>query len=160
MSKKLVCDKLEIGAGDARNPDAGWLYQDIEALPGIDVVCDFLKIDEFVEEGSVKYLKAVHCLEHIGTSDVAPLFEKLYKIMGKGSRILIRVPNLQFHAQLLSEGRDEEAVTYCFGGQLDQWDFHKTGYTPKILKRHLENAGFSAVQIQPETEIIASAYKE
>ena len=67
---------------------------------------------------------------------------------------------MQWHAQLLSEGRDEEAVLYCFGGQLDEYDFHKTGFTPKILKRYLEQAGFSALSIEATTEIMATGYKE
>ena len=159
-NKKIKAEKLELGAGTSRNPDGGWTYQDVQKLDGIDIVCDMLDIDDHVEEGSVKYLKSVHCFEHVPTNKVGPLFEKLFKIMSKGGRIMVRVPNLQWHAQLLAEGRDEEAVLYCFGGQLDEYDFHKTGYTPKILKRHLEQAGFSAVSIEGNTEIMASAYKE
>jgi len=159
-SQKIKAEKLELGAGNFKNPDSGWHYQDIQKLPGIDIVCDMLDIDNCVEEESVKYLKAVHCIEHIPTNKVGELFGKLFKIMAKGGRIMIKVPNLQWHAQLLGEGRDEEAVLYCFGGQLDEFDFHKTGYTPKILKRYMEQAGFSAVSIDVKTEITASAYKE
>lgn len=157
---KIKAQKLEIGAGSARNPDSGWTYHDAQKLDGIDVVCDFMDLLDHVEEGSVKYLKAIHCLEHVGTMDVGPLFAILFKLMSKGGRIVIKVPNLQWHAQLLGEGRDEESIIYCFGGQLDKFDFHKTGFTPKVLKRHLEQAGFNAVAIQAETEIIATAYKE
>ncbi len=153
-------EKLEVGSGGVLNPDGGWTYHDIEKMPNVDIVCDMMDLDKEVEADSVKFLKCVHALEHNPTKDVPKVLEKFYKIMAKGGRVLIRVPNLQWHAQLLSEGRDEEAVLYCFGGQLDKYDFHKTGFTPKILKRLMEQAGFSALSVEANTEIMVTGYKE
>jgi hypothetical protein len=41
--------------------------------------------------------------------------------MAKGGRVLIQSAKFTVACQLLSEGRDEEAVLYCFGGQLDKY---------------------------------------
>lgn len=158
MVKKEV-KKLELGAGDLRNLEPGWTYHDIQELEGIDIVCDLLDIREHVKEGKVRQLRACHVLEHIPTPKQEDVFAILYDLLAKNGRLYIEVPNFSWHAQLVMQGRDEEAVVYAFGGHLDEYDAHMTGFTPKILERRLKNAGFGGISIEPGSSIKATAYK-
>ena len=61
--------------------------------------------------------------------------------------------------QLLLEDHEKEAIHYAFGGQLDKYDYHKTAFTPKILKDALERNGFTVETMIGQTSIACTAYK-
>lgn len=165
MAKKLKPEKLEVGAGKRRNNDTGWTYNDVQKIEGIDIVCDIRDLLEHVEEGCVRQLRACHVLEHFPTNEIDKVVGIFNKLMEQDGQIYIEVPNFQAHANLVMQGRDEEAVLYAFGGHLDEYDRHLTGFTPKILKRVLEMNGFTGVQIRPLSEqntgtMVATAFKK
>lgn len=147
---------IDLGSG---NPDVGeiqpkgYILQDIEKHKNISLVCDILDIEKHIKKGQCNRIRASHVLEHFPTDQIPSILSMLYGLLEKGGTIEIHVPNFRWHAQLIAEGRDEEAVHYCFGGQMDQYDFHKTAFTPKILEKLLINAGFKIESIEEEHSI-------
>ena len=138
--------KLDIGSG---NPDEGgfqpqgFILQDIEPHKNVSVVCDIEELDKFIAEGQCSHLRASHVLEHFETYKIPQLLKMFYYLIEKGGELEIHVPNLRWHFQLIGEGRDDEAVTYMFGGQKDKYDYHKTGFTLKRLVQLITEAGFT-----------------
>lgn len=153
---------LDIGSGDPSTNEKqadGYLKQDIEGYPGIDLVCDIRDLDKHLRGGQCAKLRASHVMEHFGTSEVDGIFTMLYNLLEDDGVFEVIVPNFRWHARLVLEGRDKDAVYYAFGGQLDAWDFHKTGFTPSILFEKLQAAGFKDIQIDEQTSIICQARK-
>lgn len=127
---------LIVGAGGKRKEGA--VNHDVLPLEGIDLVCEFFDIPEEQYER----IEMTHVLEHFATKDIQKVLGKLKRMCSK--ELYIEVPNFKWHATiLLFEEKEREAVYYAFGGQEDQWDFHKTGFTPNILREELEKAGFT-----------------
>jgi hypothetical protein len=60
---------------------------------------------------------------------------------------------------LVITGNDEMGVHYAFGGQLDKYDYHKTGFTSKILQKLLEENGFRIESLDNNTSISCVALK-
>jgi len=154
---------IDLGAGDSRDGESspeGYLKQDVDPnIPGLDIVCDILDIDLYVELESCDKVRASHVIEHFPTAEIPRLLRKLSKILKQGGELEIIVPNFKWHAQLVLSGEEEKAVYYCFGGQLDEWDFHKTGFTPNILQKRVTEAGFTVTELRDESSIILIANK-
>ena len=155
--------KLDIGAGDQRDGESspeGFIKQDVDAsIPGIDLVCNMTELIDRLGPESCSVVRASHVLEHFGIHEQDKNFKMLYDLLEPDGRIEIIVPNFKWHSKLVMEGREEEAVYYAFGGQLDEWDYHKYGFTPDILFNKLTSAGFGEIQIYDGSSIEATARK-
>jgi predicted SAM-dependent methyltransferase len=138
----------------------GYAHHDVVAYPGIDFVCDLWDIGKFVKDNTCERIEFTHALEHFPTREIIGILVMVRKLLVPGGELYLEVPNLAWHARLiLNEGRDKDAVYYAFGGQEDEWDFHKTGFTPRLLQFDLEEAGFQDVKVLDDTSLIATAKK-
>lgn len=150
MSEKI---KLVLCANDRQLP--GWKHHDVLKLKGIDYACDLFDITKHVAENSCEEIQFTHALEHFPTADTQKVLALIKSLLAPHGKLYIEVPNFAWHAELVSKGKERDAVYYAFGGQLDQWDFHKTGFTPTILQEELDKAGFKDIRIQPASSISA-----
>jgi predicted SAM-dependent methyltransferase len=153
---------LDLASG---NPDegelqpVGYILQDIEPHKGITLVCDLEELDKHIKPSQCKRIRISHALEHFPTAHVPILLKMFHTLLESDGNLEVHVPNFLWHAELLSEGRDEEAVTYAFGGQRDIYDQHKTAFTPKILRSRLQEAGFKIIWEEIEHSIHILAVK-
>ena len=153
---------LDLASGNPEEGEVrpeGYIYQDIEPHPGITLVCDIEELDKFVKPGQCQRIRISHALEHFPTAHVPILLKMFHRLIETDGTLEVHVPCFLWHAELLSEGRDDEAVTYCFGGQRDKYDQHKTAFTPKILRKRLEEAGFKIIWEEVEHSIHCLARK-
>lgn len=149
--------KLVIGANERQIE--GWTHHDVKPYPGIDVVCDFWDLPTKIEPGSCEAIQATHFIEHFPTAETPKLLALMKGLLAPGGTLYLEVPNFAWHAELVSQGRAEEAVYYAFGGQLDEWDFHKTGFSPTILEKKLTEAGFVDIDIDGWTTLCVTCQK-
>lgn len=154
--------KIDLGAGnpaEGENQAQGYMLQDIEAHPGIELVCDIRDLGGHLEPGSVETFRASHVLEHFSRKELHEVLVMLYNLLQLGGTVEITVPNFRYHAQLVLQGDEEQGELYAFGGQLDEWDYHKVGLTPLILTKYLEKAGFSVKDMVEHSCVICTAFK-
>jgi predicted SAM-dependent methyltransferase len=137
----------------------GYKHHDIQPLPGIDYVCDLFDIQEQVKGEQFAEVHFTHALEHFPTKETQKVLALLRDLLVDGGLLYLEVPNFAWHAQILMEGRERDAVYYAFGGQLNEWDFHKTGFTENILREELELAGFKDIKIQNSSSLTVRAKK-
>lgn len=138
----------------------GYKHHDVKAYPGTDYVCDLFDIAKLVGEGECEEIHFTHALEHFSKANVPRVLALIYSLLKIGGRLYIEVPNFAWHSNLcLVEGKDREAIYYAFGGQLDQWDFHKTGFTEKILEEDLRLAGFKNIDVSGYDSLKANCIK-
>lgn len=148
--------KLIISAGDRQIK--GFVHHDVRPLPGIDIVCGLFDLPKHIQPESCEEIHFTHALEHFPTKETNKVLNLVKSFLRPGGKLYLEVPNFAWHAQLIQDGRDRDAVYYAFGGQLDEYDFHKTGFTPNILEEELQFAGFKNINIQPGSSITATAY--
>jgi predicted SAM-dependent methyltransferase len=154
--------KLDIGSGNPAEGEIrpqGYTLNDVCPHEGIDIVCNILDLDKHLEPGSCSEIRASHVLEHFSRKELDTVFSMVYNLLEDSGSFLIMVPNFMWHAQLLIEGKDEDAVTYAYGGQLDEYDFHKTGFTVRTLQSLLEKHGFKVVTMLERASIRCMAVK-
>lgn len=152
-----MVNKLILCAGDRRID--GYKHHDVRPLEGLDFVCEFFQIPETIKE-TFSEVQLTHALEHFPTKQTQAVLKIISDLLEPGGKFYIEVPNFAWHAALIFENKDRQAVHYAFGGQLDEYDFHKTGFTQSILKEELELAGFDKVSIKNESSLSGTCYKK
>lgn len=149
--------KLVIGAGERQTE--GWTHHDVKEMPGIDIVCDIHDLHSFVSDETCEEIAMTHVLEHFPRVETAPLLKMINGFLVPDGKLYIEVPNIEYHADMIKNGADEKAEYYMFGGQLDEYDFHKTGFTYRILFYKLQEAGFTNIDIVPNATLEAKCQK-
>lgn len=150
---------LELGAG--YRPTDGYVHQDINPGNHIEIVCDAARIDEFVDT-PVDLLRATHLLEHFSYRDTVKVLKAWHNILDEHGALYIEVPNLSWQTKAHCNGElsDEEAISYIFGEQDFDGNYHYAGFTKKLLEDKLRAAGFELINVWEVTQVLcASAQK-
>jgi len=134
--------RLHIGGEEIKK---GWKILNIQKKPGVDFIGDITDLSQFDDE-SIEEVYASHVLEHVPMLKIANTFNGIQRILKKGGKLYISVPNLDLLSQLFletSEGEKKiQIMKYIYGGQIDSYDFHYVGYWPDFLFSTLINAKF------------------
>jgi predicted SAM-dependent methyltransferase len=142
---------LKINLGSGNKPLPGFVNVDaLPDAPGVDVVAD---ISERIplDDGCAELVYASHLIEHFPHSKSLYMLREWRRLLQPGGRLMIATPNLDAIAQILVERRgwftppNNPWVGVVYGGQKDQWDYHKAGFTPAWLGYLLSEAGFGSV---------------
>jgi predicted SAM-dependent methyltransferase len=134
--------RLHIGGEEIKE---GWKILNIQKKPGVDFIGDITDLNQFDDE-SVEEVYASHVLEHVGIAKITDTFNGIYRVLKKGGKFYISVPNLELLAEVFTkvpEGSSKQALMMMiYGGQTDSHDFHYIGYWPTFLYSILRNAKF------------------
>jgi SAM-dependent methyltransferase len=151
---------LNLGCGP--RPLEGFVNVDLLETPGVDVVADVGGELPF-RDGEVELIYASHVLEHLATARVPIVLREWRRVLRDGGQLLVAVPDLDRIARLLNSRAGwftpphEPWVGVVYGGQKDELDFHKTGFTAPSLAALLDGVGFGAVErVERFTEIGAN----
>lgn len=138
--KKLI---LDIGCG-SRSPyfeEGVPVRLDLDEKNKPDIVASWNNIPE--PDCKYDIVFASHALEHNEHRRVGGTLKEWLRVLKVGGEIRIVVPNLQFVAERLlkDEGLEERDMWILYSAQKDEHDYHKVGFTPKLLKDLLEGVG-------------------
>ena len=142
--------KVNLGSGDRPLPG----FVNVDALPtarGVDVVADLSERLPF-EDCSASVVYASHLLEHFPHGRSVEILREWRRILEPGGQLLVAVPDLLVIAELLVSKPGwfmpphNPWLGALYGGQKDEWDFHKAGFTEPWLAYALRLAGFSNVE--------------
>jgi len=98
-------------------------------------------------DGSVDYLYSSHVMEHFYPDTAAFLFRDAHRVLRKGGRIRICVPDLKHAFELYSLGQREASLEYFFAASRNPLSRHRYMYDFELLSRYLAEAGFSDVKL-------------
>jgi predicted SAM-dependent methyltransferase len=131
--------KLNLGCGTNSYKD--YINIDKKDYDNCDLVCDILNLP-FKEE-RVDEIKAIHSLEHLDPDDA---LSHWYKLLKKGGKLVIEVPNLE---KIIKQSYNdfEEVVKRIFGLRRYKGDSHIFGYNEKTLKDWLEKYNFKVLEM-------------
>ncbi len=151
MSEPL---QLHIGGRQA-HPD--WKILDIEPRPGVDFVADASRLTEFADE-SVGAIYTSHVLEHFHYAlhnEVYNTLQEWYRVLVPGGKLYVSVPDLRtlcwlyLHPKLSPQDR-LHVMAMMFGGQINEYDVHKTGFDADLLFSLVSQVGFRECVQVPE----------
>lgn len=151
MARLVSGLKVNLGSGDT--PIPGFLNVDaLPDAPGVDLVADISKPPLPIEDGSADIVYASHVLEHFPHGETLGLLRDWRRVLRPGGRLLVAVPDLEVVGRMLVERHgwftppNAPWVGAVYGGQKDQYDFHKAGFTAPWLAYLLGEAGFGEVR--------------
>jgi predicted SAM-dependent methyltransferase len=91
--------RLHIGGEEIKE---GWKILNIQKKPGVDFIGDITDLSQFDDE-SIEEIYASHVLEHIGMAKIANTFNGIQRVLKKGGKLYISVPNLDLLSQMFLE---------------------------------------------------------
>ncbi|MEI6023725.1 MAG: methyltransferase domain-containing protein [Phycisphaerales bacterium] len=140
--------RLHLGGHDVKE---GWTLLNAQPRPGVDVVGLVTDLSMFAD-GSVTEVYASHVYEHLGfRQELSTAFNEVARVLKPGGILSIAVPDLEIlmklfiHPQLPPDQRQYVQMMIC-GGQVDEYDFHKCGFTFDLLGARLHSHGFCNIR--------------
>lgn len=134
--------KIHLGCGGRRLE--GYVNIDVQA-PSADMHVDVRNLP--FEDGSVDEIYASHVLEHFGRHEYKAVLKEWRRVLRTGGEIYISVPDIESSFKHYAKHGDLPALYGAFwGGQRDEYDYHKIGFTSKTLEAALTEAGFTATR--------------
>ncbi len=145
---------LHIG-GQVRSP--GWTVLNIMPGPHVDLVGDCTDLS-MIPDGSCDRVYASHVIEHLGFhEELLKSLKEIKRVLKPDAPFFVAVPDLELIARFIIEASIEEDILkrgyeqhavmgFIFGGQRDEYDFHKVGFTEASLALWLHRAGFTNIQ--------------
>lgn len=136
--------KLDVGAGGVK--EEGWTT--LDRFTPADIEADMWAIP--LDDGSVDEVWCSHALEHIAPEQVVPALREMCRVLVKGGKATITVPNFDFVAAVWLHGGDRMwAQQLIFGSQKHEGEVHRTAFNLSLFRGDIEAAGFTVVSVGP-----------
>lgn len=155
---------MNVVIGTRRWLGAEWTHVDVDSHPlvddwgqlhPVDVVCDARSVD--LPDSCAELVYSQECLEHFPWAEAPEVLAEWCRLVAPGGRIRIEVPDfLAACNQVLStdtEEMDFAIQQIIFGGQVNAWDFHYTGLTPRMLSRWMTDNALRVVSVERGFEV-------
>lgn len=140
--------KLNLGCGKKILP--GFVNVDVQPRPGVDVVADVRSVP--LPDGCASEVHAYHVIEHFYLWEVGDVLTEWKRLLDKGGRLVLELPNLEAAARNLLAGMNDQMVMWpLYGdpGHRDPFMCHRWGYTPATLSALLAEHGFDKITVLP-----------
>lgn len=137
--------KLHIG-GEEPHPD--WKILNVQDGPDVDYLGNCTDLSEF-DDASIEAIYASHVFEHLDyQTELLEVLAECHRVLQAGGELMVSVPNFGVLCQLFAaEGITEiqrfRIMRMVFGGQTDEFDYHKVGLIEEFLVNYLGRAGFT-----------------
>lgn len=137
-----------------------WTHVDADSRPlheeatkqkhPVDVVCDARKID--LPDACARFVFTSECLEHFPWREYQSVLQEWCRLVAPGGHIRVEVPDFLAACQQVLEAdtldMDRRIQQIVFAEQLNEFDFHYVGLTPRMLIDDFERFNFEVVDVQ------------
>lgn len=94
--------------------------------------------------GRFDVVLASHVLEHISRYQVIETLTNLTGALKHLGELWVLIPSIEWASAQVMSGNPSPAIhPVIWGGQLNEWDYHKSGYTLATLRQLMENVGLT-----------------
>lgn len=125
------------------------IHIDIDQNAGIDILADVFNVSLPFKNNSINRIRSSHCLEHVSYKNTVNILKEWKRVLKPGSRIDIYQSNFNFKAVtwvIRSILKKEAEPGFIMGSHIG-YDEHKTFFTPTLLRKNLEDAGFKNIKV-------------
>lgn len=139
--------KLHICGQEVRD---GWKILDAMPRDGVDFIGDIRNLSAFADE-SCSEVYCAHVLVRVGQTEILDVLNGIYRILSPGGLLYLSVPDIDVLAWLFinpSLGKPDRfrVMRMIFGGQMDEFDFHRIGLNFDFIIDYLRDVGFANVE--------------
>ena len=142
---RVEMSRLEIGCG--QRPTPGYLHNDVNAFPGVDIVGNPWEID--LADATLDEVLALGVIEHLTYEQVSGTFANVHRMLKSGGEFRFDVPDLPVwcgYAVDYFAGRPapfpiKHILSTLYGWQRWPGDEHKSGWYEAKLIEALREAG-------------------
>ncbi|MCC6428786.1 MAG: methyltransferase domain-containing protein [Phycisphaerales bacterium] len=137
--------RLNLGGTEAR---PGWKILDIQKRPEVDYIGTVTDLSQF-PDASVTEIYASHVYEHLNYhTELRKALKEAHRVLKPGGILRLGVPDLETLCRFMLDPKYDVRAKFhvtrmIFGGQTDDYDYHKVGLTLDILGVFLNEAGFT-----------------
>ena len=126
-----------------------WTIVDVVPGPGIVNITGMDNLPFAANSFEVVY--ASHCLHHVSWEKVGAALSEWHRVLVRGGTLCVAVPDMVTMAKLIANPNnniDDDALymNIVFGAQRDAYDFHRSGFSEKMLTMYLRAHGFCGVR--------------
>jgi len=101
---------------------------------------------DYIENDSCEEIRASHILEHFGAAEVFKVVSDWVSKLKIGGVLKIAVPNFEKVASDYVSKKETNPSGYLMGGQVDEYDFHKSLFDKESLTQLMGAAGLKDIQ--------------
>ncbi len=142
--------KLHLGCGSVHID--GYCNVDITDSPVVDIIDDVAKLNKF-GNNFAEQIYACHVLEHFSHAEVQQVLQRWFDVLQPGGEVRISVPDLDKIVKIYLDNWEHFQtpgntpwIGLIYGGQIDRYDFHKTGFNLCWMSNLLNSVGFVDVE--------------
>lgn len=144
----MSLQKLEIGSG--QRPSEGYIHNDLNAFPGIDIVGNPWEIG--LPEDSLEEVLALGVMEHLTYAQFDQTLVNIRRMLAPEGRFYFDVPDIVVWCRYAADFFDGKEIPFeiehvfstLYGWQRWPGDEHKSGWYKALLEKHLTEAGFTS----------------
>lgn len=160
LQSKVI--KLDLGGGE--KPSQGYLNVDIQFFPGVDLILDARKLDDYFPKNSVDAIVCRDTLQCFAFTELRGVLNRWHRVLKPGSRIVLQVHDLEqifveYEKGTIDAGRFRSLM---YGNMRDQHRTFHNCFDRDYLVGVLERVGFEIQELlYPEMriKIVAKAKK-
>ena len=134
---------LDIGCGDYKKE--GFIGCDCRTTDSVDVIADVRALP--FEDEVFDYVYSSHVIEHFSHREVKDIITEWVRILKKGGIMEVVCPWLRVSALYFFLQPNYEHLMHIYGGQDNEMNYHKCGFTFRQLKELLEQSGIVNVKL-------------
>jgi len=147
--------RLHLGCGNVHV--SGFVNVDTEPSPAVDVLDDVKRLQHF-RDRSAAMIYACHVLEHFSHTEVPLVLRRWCEVLKPGGELRVSVPDMDEIVRIYLKNwqhfqtpPNTPWIGLIYGGQVSEYDYHKTGFNFVYLKQLLVQAGFVDVEEYPQS---------
>lgn len=145
--------QLDIGAGGYSSDSR---FTSVDLFTDCDIQASMWEIP--LPDNSVHAIFCSNALEHIGKKEIVPTLREWHRLLIPQGRLQLVIPDLEWACLWWLEHQNTDwSMDILFGHQGHDGEYHKTGFTPRIIWDYFQEArGWNVHKI----EYILGDYKE
>lgn len=131
--------KLDIGCGIEETTAEGFIGVDAYT-PNAEIKANMWDLP--FEDGEVDFILSRNALEHISKFQIVPTLTEWKRVLKIGGNIHLEVPDLEWACLWwVTHQTTSWDMDIIYGTQLHEGEFHKTGFSAKIIFDYFYNLG-------------------
>lgn len=149
---------MKIVIGTRRWLGAGWTHVDADPTPlrdeqggshPVDVVSDARHIN--LPNGCAEHVYSQEMIEHVPWAEYPLYLKEWARLLAPDGMLVVETPDFLAACKQVLENdtleMDRAIQQIIFGGQANQYDFHMTGLTPRMLADDFTKLGLQVIEI-------------